>query len=264
MAESLILDQDAESEDGPSHLGLSHLGPHTRRVLLVQVRDQSEALEHEAQCVQETAGLDAAQLPTLNVVRSGPRQWAELKGVDALVIGGSGDHSATLDYAFTPWLETLVREAVEDGTPVFGICWGHHFIARTFGGKVVTDPLREEVGTFDVQLTEAGREDPVFHATSPCFAANLVHHDSVAEPPPGFIELAVSERCRYQALRRPERPLVCTQFHGEMDKPALSYRLGLYRDEYIDDIDQARRVIDSLRATPEAGNALRHFLELYT
>lgn len=265
MAESLIVTQDAETaEDGPSHVSLSHLGPHTRRVLLVQIRDQDEALEHEVQCVQETTGLDAAQLPSLNVVRSAPRRWSELKGIDALIIGGSGDHSATEDYDFTPWLETLVREAVAAGTPLFGICWGHHFIARAFGGTVVTDPLREEVGTFDVRLTEAGRNDPLFHATSPRFAANLVHHDCVAEPPPGFVELAVSDRCRYQALRCPERPLVCTQFHGEMDKPALSYRLGLYRDEYIDDIDQARRIIDGLRATPEAGNPLRHFLELYT
>lgn len=246
------------------HAELSHAGPHHRRVLLLQIRDQDEALEHEALCVRQSTGLDAEQLPTLNVVRSAAREWTELRGVDALIIGGSGDHSATLDYAFTPWLEDLVRDAVADGTPVFGICWGHHFVARTFGGTVVTDPQREEIGTFDIELTAAGRQDPLFHAMSSTFAANLVHHDCVTEPPPGFIELAASRACRYQTLRSVDHPVVCTQFHGEMDKPQLSYRLGLYQDEYLDDLDQARAVIDGLRATPEAGNVLRRFLELYT
>ena len=235
-----------------------------RRVMLLQVRNQDEALEHELECVRQSTDLDAQQLHAYNVVRQPAIGWHQLEGVDALVIGGSGDHSAVRDYAFTPWLEELILQAAAVGTPIFGICWGHHFLARAFGGTVVTEPRHEEIGTFDIELTAAGRDDDLFHAMSPVFAANLVHHDCVDTMPPGFIELAVSEACRYQTIRCPDRPLVGTQFHGEMDKAQLSYRLGLYQDEYLHDIRQARAVIDGLRPTPEAGKVLRRFLEIYT
>lgn len=262
--DSLVLEAPADGAfEAPQ---VSHEGAprRHRRVLLLQIRHQNEALEHELECVRRSSELDEQQLHAYNVVRRGPLTWDHVEGVDALVIGGSGDHSATLDYDFTPWLEDLVHRAAQAGTPIFGICWGHHFLARAFGGTLATDPRHEEIGTYDIELTEAGRRDDLFHAMSSTFAANLVHHDCVATMPPGFIELATSKACRFQAMRCAERPLVGTQFHGEMDHTQLSYRLGLYQDEYLQDIRRARAVIEGLRPTPEAGRVLHRFLELYT
>lgn len=234
------------------------------RVMLVQIRDQDEALEHEDLCVRQSTGLDGTQLQSHNVVRDRPLVWSELKGIDALLIGGSGDHSATQDYAFSGWLADLVTDAATTETPVFGICWGHHFLARAFGGEVVTDAQREEIGTYDIELTEAGSQDPLFQTTSATFAANLVHHDSITKLPPGFVELASSDACRYQVIRWGDRPVVGTQFHGELDKPQLTHRLGLYQSEYLEDLEQAKAVIEGLRPTPQAGNVLRRFLDLYS
>ena len=42
-----------------------------------------------------------------------------------------------------------------------------------------------------------GREDPLFEGLPGRFPANLVHHDSVAVPPPGYVELAASANCRF-------------------------------------------------------------------
>lgn len=235
-----------------------------KRVGLLQIRGGPEAEQHELECVRESAGLGEKHLEAHNVVDRRALDWTELHGIDALIIGGSGDHSVTQDYAFTPWLEDLVLRAVDDGTPVFGICWGHHFLGRIFGGRVVTDPARKEVGTFDVELNAVGLNDPLFHGHPPRFGAQLVHHDAIIDLPAGFIELGHSSACPHQVIRMVDRPVYGSQFHGEMTHEQLRQRLLMYRDEYLEGEDHLQTLVDGLRPTPEAHGVLRRFLELYT
>lgn len=234
------------------------------RVLMFQIRSQPLAERHEVFCVRDCTGLDRQQLIPYNVVHRPVLTWRELKGIDAIIIGGSGDHSVTLDYPFMPWLEEIVRSAVAESTPVFGICWGHHLIARALGGRVVTAPAHEEVGTFEVELTETGLADPLFEDLPRRFAANLVHHDCVIDLPPGFLELARSARCPNQAIRKIDGPVYGTQFHGEMTPEQLRHRLLMYQDEYLENEDQALGVVGLLTETLEARSLLRRFLGLYT
>ena len=234
------------------------------RVLLLQIRAQAKAERHEIFCVRDCTGLEVEQVVPYNVVHKSALDWRQAQGIDAIVLGGSGDHSATQDYPFMAWLERLIQDAVADHTPVFGICWGHHFIARALGGEVVTDPTSEEVGTFEVELNAAGRADALFEGLPPRFAANLVHHDSVSRLPDDFVELASSPRCRNQAIRSVGKPVYGTQFHGEMTSSQLRHRLLMYQDEYLESEDQAQDVVDGLMPTEEARSLLRRFLELYT
>lgn len=234
------------------------------RVVLVQVRGLLEAKRHEVWCIRQCTGLEPEQLYTWNVVDRPQIRWGELLGADALLIGGSGDHSVTEDYPFMPWLTEVVRNAAAVGKPLFGICWGHHMLARALGGKVRTDPASEEVGTFEVELTPAGQDDPLFAGSPARFAANLVHHDCVSELPPGFVELARNVTCRNQAIRLAGQPLYGTQFHGEMTPDQLRRRLLMYREAYIESEEEAAAVVDRLQPTAEAHGLLRRFLELHT
>lgn len=234
------------------------------RVVLFQIRSLPRAKRHEAWCIRNCTGLTQEQLFSWNVVEQPALQWEQLRRADAIIIGGSGDHSVTEDYPFMPWLADAVRNAVEARKPVFGICWGHHLLARALGGRVATDPASEEVGTFSVDLTAAGRDDPLFAGVPNSFPANLVHHDCVAEPPPGCVELAASSTCRFQAIRIAGRPVYGTQFHGEMTREQLRKRLLMYQGEYLETEQEAEQVVDSLRRTDEARGLLKRFLELYT
>ncbi len=234
------------------------------RVALIQIRGLVQAERHEIWCVRQCTGLETEQLVPWNVVKRPQLRWADLSEADAILIGGSGDHSATQDYPFMPWLEEVVRNAAAFGKPVFGICWGHHLLARALGGEVRTDPASEEVGAFTVELTPAGVDDPLFLGLPPAFEANLVHHDCVAKLPPGFVELGASKACRYQAIRLADQPIYGTQFHGEMTPDQLRRRLLMYREEYIESEAEAEAVVEGLRPTEEAHGLLRRFLELYT
>ncbi len=234
------------------------------KVLLIQIRSMPQAKRHEIWCVRQCTGLGPEQLFPWNVVERPELSWERLRRADAIIIGGSGDHSVTKDYPFMPWLEEVVQAAAVAGKPLFGICWGHHLLARALGGEVITDPGSEEIGTFPVELTAAGRSDPLFAGLPHRFFGNLVHHDCVAVPAPGFRELARSEVCRFQAMRLDGLPIYGTQFHGEMNPRELRRRLLMYQGEYLESEEQAEEVVEMLRPTEEAFSLLKRFLELYT
>lgn len=234
-----------------------------RRVLLLQVRDDEAALEQERFCFLESAGLEPQEMESVNLVEEPEVDWRRLRASDAVFIGGAGAHTVTETYPFTAPLAEAVGRAVEEGHPLFGSCWGHHLLVRVLGGEVVTDHASGEVGTFDVELTPEGRADPLFAGFPGRFAAQLGHHDRVGEPPDGLEELAVSERCRYQAVRLPGKPIYGTQFHSEMNHEHMQTRLMMYRDSYLSERTTAEEVSRSLRPSPEAERLLSRFLELY-
>lgn len=232
---------------------------HVPRVLLLQVRDHPEAECHECACFIDASGLPSEAFVCRNLVQRPELAWAEVAPFDVLLIGGAGAHSATEEHSFTAPLADVVRRWVEAGRPLLGSCWGHQFLAWAFGGEAITDPEREEVGTFDVHITEAGRDDPLLAGTPTPFAAQLGHHDRVATLPPEFVELARSERCRNQIIRRQGTLVYGTQFHCELDAQRLRERLAMYQASYLEG-----RPIDSVavRPSPEPPQLLRRFFEL--
>ena len=71
-----------------------------------------------------------------------------------LVLGG--EMGANDDDAH-PWLTPLkagIRDAVEAGTPLLGICLGHQLVAAALGGVVERNPRGQTVGLQPVGWTE--------------------------------------------------------------------------------------------------------------
>jgi len=149
--------------------------------------------------------------------------------------------------------------------PLFGSCWGHQFIARAFGGSVVYDNTRSELGTHHVQLTEAGKADPLFESFPESFLAQMGHQDRVAELPEGAIELATNNAAPYQAFRLADAPIYGTQFHSELDADGERQRLITYRDHYpaMQQDHFFQETLDSLRPTPDVDDLLFHFLQIF-
>jgi GMP synthase (glutamine-hydrolysing) len=189
--------------------------------------------------------------------------WSQLAGADALMVGGAGAHTVTRSYRFSDLLEELVRTAIARGVPFFGSCFGHHLLVQALGGRVVTDHDSGEVGTFDVELTEAGRRDPLLAGIPSRFAVQLGHHDRVDRLPVGLVELAASERCRHQILRLIGQPVYSTQFHSEMNEHHLAARLEMYRHTYLADRTRDQEISVAVRPSPWAELLLGRFLELY-
>ncbi len=145
-----------------------------------------------------------------------------LDGYDALwVMGGPMD---VWEEDRHPWLgpeKAAIREWVaERNRPFLGVCLGHQFLADALGGRVA--PMAApEVGILDVELTEAGRRDPLFAGLAPVSACLQWHGAEVAEPPPGARVLARSPASAVQALRVGRRAYGL-QYHVELTPATVS------------------------------------------
>jgi GMP synthase (glutamine-hydrolysing) len=92
----------------------------------------------------------------------------------------------------------LLEHALAASKPVLGICLGAQLLAATLGARVYPGP-RKELGWFDVTLTSAAGEDPLFREAPARFEA-LHWHGDVFDLPAGARHLASSELTAHQAF----------------------------------------------------------------
>ncbi|MEM0128750.1 MAG: GMP synthase subunit A [Thermoplasmata archaeon] len=97
--------------------------------------------------------------------------------------------------------------------PVLGICVGHQFLARHFGGRVARGA--PEFGRIEVVIDEPSH--PLFAGLPSPFRAWSSHNDHVVALPPGWLRLAHSPACPVQAMAHPDRPIWGVQFHPEVE-----------------------------------------------
>jgi GMP synthase (glutamine-hydrolysing) len=131
---------------------------------------------------------------------------------DAIAVFGGGMNRADADRL--PWLEDeieLLHAALEDGTPVLGVCLGSQLLAAAAGAEV-RRAERPEIGWFEVERTEAGAADPLLGALPERFTAYQWHSWAFALPD-GAVELARSPVCPH-AFR--VGASVGLQFHPEV------------------------------------------------
>jgi GMP synthase (glutamine-hydrolysing) len=98
--------------------------------------------------------------------------------------------------------------------PILGICAGHQFMARHFGGRVKPSQL-PEFGK--VELTICTEDDPLFKGVSKKSIVWESHNDEVTVLPKDFTKLAESDNCKIQAMRYNKKPYYGLQFHPEVE-----------------------------------------------
>lgn len=140
-------------------------------------------------------------------------------GVDAaLTMGGPMNVYEEAQHPFLRDETRFLQEAAARGLPVLGVCLGAQMIAKAAGAPVTRNPV-QELGWGTVELTDAGKADPLFRGLPASLPVFQWHGDTFAIPPDGAL-LATGTDCRHQALRH--RNSWGLQFHVEADGPLLS------------------------------------------
>ena len=171
-------------------------------------------------------------------IESAPRPGGEFDAV--LVFGG---HQNVGEEDEHPWLEDeyeLLRELVEEETPLFGVCLGAQTLAHAFGGRVAALP-EKQAGFNEVWLTEAGRRDPVLGVLPPRFDGLFGNHYGF-QVPPGAVLLADSA-VTPQAFRVGERAWA-VQFHPEARRDQVLEWYQLELDELPRPLPELERELD--------------------
>jgi len=184
---------------------------------LVQIRQPDDPMgAHELGCVTRRVGDDVA-LSSRNIFEESPTQ-AWLDECDGMILGGSGDYSVH-DPRSAPWVNQLRRLldlVLDQSHPTFGICFGHQLLAYHLGAPVNTDANHAELGTTTVDLTDEGRNDPVFGRYPNTFHVHTGHSDHVSETPKELVLLASNAALETQAFRVKGASFYSTQFHPDL------------------------------------------------
>lgn len=191
--------------------------------------------------------------------------------VDILLVTGS-PHSVIDRPGWSERTGTLLAEAVSANKWVLGVCYGHQLLAQAMGGVVEKNPQGYEVGTIQVELTEAGKSDPLFQAIArgePTLSFNSTHSDAVMRAPVGARVLASTKATEVQAFAIGERAWG-VQFHPEFTPEIMALyvegRTPLIEKNArafgLDPAAEIARAKRSVHATPAGKALLRSFVEM--
>jgi GMP synthase-like glutamine amidotransferase len=109
----------------------------------------------------------------------------------------------------------LVQYLLQLDQPLLGVCFGHQIIAESLGEQIVTDPTQIEIGFGNINLTQEGKNDPLFEGFDSQLPVIMAHKDSIQTQPKNSVILASSPKCNLQALKFGPKSYG-VQFHPEL------------------------------------------------
>lgn len=187
---------------------------------------------HEQECVQRALGCSAEQMRSVNLSQRLPSAQ-EIETASAIMIGGSGAFHV---YDDEPWIKNIIGFCSELLTqvdrPILGMCFGHQALLLASGAQIVKDADKEELGTFEIHLTQAGKSDELFRGFPDQFFVQLGHVDRAKDLPEGWVNLADSALQPHEAVRLRGQPVWGFQFHAELRMEDNLYRVRHYADHY--------------------------------
>lgn len=185
----------------------------------------------------------------------GWREAIDIAGIDLLI--ALGGPMSVNDEKALPWLvdeKLFLREAMQKGIPVLGICLGAQLIASALGARGYPCPAKE-IGWFPI----TGGEDAAGHITAfpaspeadtqgvadasgprasaktfafPASTTAFHWHGETFDLPPGATRLASSQGCTNQAFRIGSR-IVGLQLHLETIPESMEALIHHCGDEIV-------------------------------
>lgn len=150
-----------------------------------------------------------------------------------VILGGPMNVYEEDRYPFLRNEDLFIKEAIQRGKYILGICLGAQLIAKALGAKVFKAPVRE-IGWYDVSLTETGSQDLLFSNLPKTFSVFQWHEDTFEIPRGGQL-IATSNPVSHQAFRYGEN-VYGLQFHLEVTEEMV-------REWMKDDEDEPQKTL---------------------
>lgn len=240
-----------------------------RPFLLIATRDDLAAAGELAAVLRST-GLPADQLVHLRLDQAPLPDDFDLDDYSGIFLGGSPYNSSDpiekkseTQQRVEADLRRLLDEIVARDFPFFGLCYGVGALGGHQGGKV-DNTYAEKVGPITVTLTDAAAADQLASAMPTSFEAFVGHKEALAVLPSNAVLLATGTVAPHQFFRI-KNNIYATQFHPELDAPALMARIALYHGHGYFEPDEVAIINDRAYAADvsQAPWLLRRFTEVF-
>ncbi|MBU44965.1 MAG: glutamine-hydrolyzing GMP synthase [Spirochaetaceae bacterium] len=147
---------------------------------------------------------------------------------------------------YEPGAPSIDPEVLQVGVPVLGICYGHHLMMHSLGGKVSASGSRE-YGAAKIRWNGDPDSRGLFGGLRDDAVVWMSHGDEVEALPEGFEVLGSTPDCRFAALGDTSRNLFSIQFHPEVSHTEIGDDL-LSRFIQVCGLKDSWKLQDFLRA----------------
>ncbi len=255
-------------------------------ILILQLRPEDDTSDGEFAAILKYGGLDARDVRRLRIEHTGIPEDLNLDDYSAVIVGGSPldisappERKSAIQNRIERDFNTLFDELVPRDIPFLGACSGNGLLGAYLGtpmflgacsgngllgaylGTPISDRYREPVGLAMLELTDAGRRDPLLAGFPDRIAVLLGHKEACDATPAGATLLMTGAECPVQMFRVGQN-VYATQFHPEGDAAGFAVRIRAYRHHGYFEPDEAECLIEAVGAqpTPYAQEILRRFV----
>ena len=227
-------------------------------IALIQFREDREMASQELECVARDLGINEEQITVYNATKQ-DLSSIKVENFSAFIFGGSGDISLSDGTEVVKTIKNnikiLILRVVEFDVPSLFICLGYHLFSDYLGESVTKNPKQSESGTTKVYLTSNAMSDALFSGIKKQLIVQEAHHDSIQNLPKAAVLLAENPRCPIQAYRV-KKNIYAMQFHPELQKKDMLFRLNHYSEKYETDKSKFKESVETLKI-------MKNFVKIY-
>jgi len=186
---------------------------------------------------------------------------SDMNRYDGLIVMGGPQSPDTTDCPHFNAAEeiALIQQAVAADCFVLGVCLGAQLIGEALGARFEKSP-HKEVGVYDITLTQAGKQHPIFSQYPECFPVGHWHNDMPGLTPESVV-LASSAGCPRQIIQYAEK-VYGFQCHFEFTKTAVASLIANCPQEFEEISQYIQSPEDLLQYDfSEINQYLFHFLD---
>ncbi len=242
----------------------------TKPVLVLQLRPEDGTSDSEFAAILKYGGLDSKEVQRLRIEKKGFSADLDLDNYSAVIVGGSPfdistpqENKTAIQVDIEQGFMRLFDDIVTRDFPFLGACSGNGLLGRYLGASV-SSRYAEAVGCVTLDLTEAGRKDPLLAGFPEEISVLLGHKEACDTTPNGAVLLLTGAACPVQMFRVGNN-VYAMQFHPEGDPEGFAIRINIYKHHGYFPPHEAEQLIEKLRGakTPYAQEILRRFVNRY-
>ena len=214
-------------------------------------------------CMTEDIGLyeeymkiNGIQYDILHAYRG--KRFPSTRKYNTIIVGGtpiSANKIREHPYLIREW--RFLKEAVIEDKPILGICFGAQILAKILGAEVKKMP-KMEIGTYHVELTEAGQKSKIFKDFPNQFP--VFHWHSYTFKTPKKAELIVKGKDCSPNQAFKHRNQIGLQFHLELTPKAIEKWIEKYRHELTETCKTKTRILQECSIMKEEMKKLAYKL----
>ncbi len=152
----------------------------------------------------------------------------------------------------------MIREAVQQGIPILGSCFGHQMLVYALSGpQFLRRSQPPEIGWATIEMTG---DDLLFDGLPNPWTTFVYHFDEVVDPPAPWVKLGRTKYCDTHVLRYGEHHAWGIQAHPEISSRKAKFFL---QAALVMGKKPVRHVLRALQTAPPRNDAADRILDRF-